>query len=67
MASYKIGEVAELLGVSVDSVYSHGAFARELGGLPFELIADFERNLGIAPNILTDRLDNHVQAGVLTN
>ena len=29
--------------MSVDSVYSHGAFAKELGGLPFELIADFER------------------------
>jgi len=32
-------------GVSVDSVYSHGAFAKELGGLPFELIADFERKM----------------------
>lgn len=32
-------------GVSVDSVYSHEAFSRELGGLPFELIADFERKL----------------------
>ncbi len=29
--------------MSVDSVYSHQAFARELGELPFELIADFER------------------------
>ena len=34
-----------VFGVSVDSVYSHEAFARELGGLPFELIADFERKL----------------------
>ena len=34
-----------IFGVSVDSVYSHEAFARELGGLPFELIADFERKL----------------------
>jgi peroxiredoxin len=31
--------------VSVDSVYSHQAFAKELGGLPFELIADFERKM----------------------
>ena len=31
--------------MSVDSVYSHGAFAKELGGLPFELIADFERKM----------------------
>jgi glutaredoxin-dependent peroxiredoxin len=34
-----------VFGVSVDSVYSHGAFAKELGGLPFELIADFERKV----------------------
>jgi peroxiredoxin len=34
-----------VFGVSVDSVYSHGAFAKELGGLPFELIADFERRM----------------------
>ena len=31
--------------MSADSVYSHGAFAKELGGLPFELIADFERRM----------------------
>jgi peroxiredoxin len=34
-----------VFGVSVDSVYSHGAFAKELGGLPYELIADFERKM----------------------
>lgn len=34
-----------MFGVSVDSVYSHGAFAKELGGLPFDLIADFERKM----------------------
>ena len=28
--------------------------------------ADFQRNLGIAPNVLTDRLENLVNAGVLT-
>jgi peroxiredoxin len=32
-------------GVSVDSVYSHIAFAESLEGLPFELIADFERKM----------------------
>ena len=26
-------------------MYSHQAFAKELGGLPFELIADFERKM----------------------
>jgi peroxiredoxin len=30
-----------VLGVSVDSVYSHQAFAEKLGGLTFPLLADF--------------------------
>jgi peroxiredoxin len=31
--------------VSVDSVFSHQAFAEQLGGLPFDLLADFERTV----------------------
>jgi len=34
-----------IYGISVDSVFSHQAFARELGGLPYELIGDFERKM----------------------
>jgi peroxiredoxin len=34
-----------IYGISVDSVFSHQAFAKELGGLPFELIGDFERKM----------------------
>ena len=34
-----------LFALSVDSVYSHRAFAEHLGGLPFELLADFERKV----------------------
>jgi peroxiredoxin len=34
-----------IFGISVDSVYSHQAFAKELGGLPFDLIGDFERKM----------------------
>ncbi len=34
-----------LYGISVDSVYSHQAFADSLGGLPYELLADFERKV----------------------
>ena len=30
-----------MLGISVDSVYSHQAFATELGGLDYPLLADF--------------------------
>ena len=29
----------------MDSVYSHQAFAKELGGLPYDLIGDFERKM----------------------
>jgi peroxiredoxin len=32
---------AQVLGISVDSVHSHKAFAEQLGGLTFPLLADF--------------------------
>jgi len=32
---------AQVLGISVDSVHSHGAFAEQLGGIDFPLLADF--------------------------
>ena len=32
---------AQVLGISVDSVFSHRAFADELGGISFPLLADF--------------------------
>ena len=34
-----------IFGISVDSVFSHQAFAKELGGLPYDLIGDFERKM----------------------
>ena len=34
-----------IYAISIDSVFSHQAFAKELGGLPFELIGDFERKM----------------------
>jgi glutaredoxin-dependent peroxiredoxin len=34
-----------MYGISVDSVFSHKAFVDQLGGLPFDLIADFERKM----------------------
>ena len=34
-----------IFGISVDSVFSHQAFAKELGGLPFDLVGDFERKM----------------------
>jgi peroxiredoxin len=29
----------------VDTVFSHNAFVEQLGGLPYELLADFERKM----------------------
>jgi peroxiredoxin len=34
-----------IYAISVDSVFSHQAFAKEIGGLPFDLIGDFERKM----------------------
>jgi peroxiredoxin len=31
--------------ISVDSVFSHQAFAEQLGGIPYELLSDFERKV----------------------
>ena len=41
MSSAGIG----IYGVSVDSVFSHQAFAEQLGGLPYDLLSDFERTV----------------------
>lgn len=43
-----------IYGVSVDSVFSHQAFAEQLGGLPFELLADFERRMVDAYGVRRD-------------
>ena len=40
--------------MSVDSVFSHKAFAEQLGGLPFELLADFERKMVDAYGVRRD-------------
>lgn len=41
-------------GISVDSVFCHGAFAEHLGGLPFDLLADFERKMVEAYGVRRD-------------
>jgi len=35
-------------------VFSHGAFAEQLGGLPFELLADFERTVVSAFGVMRE-------------
>lgn len=43
-----------MLAVSVDTVFSHNAFAESLGGLPFPLVADFEREVVTAWGVRRD-------------
>lgn len=38
----------QVLGVSVDSVYCHANWARDLGGISFPLLADFQPKGGVA-------------------
>ncbi len=48
-----------IYGISVDSVFSHTAFANELGGLPYELIGDFERKLVTAFGVRRDDVEGY--------
>jgi peroxiredoxin len=48
-----------IYGISVDSVFSHQAFATELGGLPYELIGDFERKLVTAFGVRRDDVEGY--------
>jgi peroxiredoxin len=48
-----------IYGISVDSVFSHGAFAKELGGLPFDLIGDFERKMVTDYGVRRDDVDGY--------
>ena len=43
-----------LYGISTDSIFSHRAFVEQLGGLPFPLIADFERRMVDAYGVRRD-------------
>jgi len=40
-------------------VFSHQAFANELGGLPFELIGDFERKMVTAYGVRRDDVEGY--------
>ena len=48
-----------IYGISVDSVFSHQAFAKELGGLPYELIADFERKMVTEYEVRRDDVEGY--------
>jgi len=46
-----------IFGISVDSVFCHQAFDRELGGLPYPLLADFERTMVEAYGVRRDDVE----------
>jgi peroxiredoxin len=48
-----------LYGISVDSVFCHQAFAEQLGGLPFDLIGDFERRMVEAYGVRRDDVEGY--------
>lgn len=43
-----------VMAISVDTVFSHNAFAESLGGLPYPLVADFEREVVTAWGVRRD-------------
>ena len=42
------GADTQVLGISVDSIPSHAAWAKSLGGITYPLLADFEPKGGVA-------------------
>jgi peroxiredoxin 2/4 len=55
-------ENAAILGASVDSVESHRAWATELGGLAYPLLADIDRTLSQAYGVLDEKENVAVRA-----
>jgi alkyl hydroperoxide reductase subunit AhpC len=55
MAKEFTAESAAILGVSVDDVDSHRAWATELGGLEYPLLADTDRTLSRAYGVLDEK------------
>ncbi len=50
-----IKENAAILGVSVDDVESHRAWAKELGGLKYPLLGDVDRSMSRAYGVLDEK------------
>lgn len=55
MAKEFRSEGAEILGVSVDSLESHRAWAEELGGLDYPLLSDAEKKLSRAYGVFDEK------------
>lgn len=60
-------ETAEILGVSVDSLESHKAWAEELGGLSYPLLSDADKKVSRAYGILEERGEVSLRATFIIN
>jgi alkyl hydroperoxide reductase subunit AhpC len=60
-------ENAEILGVSVDSIASHGSWAEELGGINYPLLSDEEKKVSRAYGVLDEKEGVALRATFLIN
>src|SRR6266480_5157811 len=67
MAKAFAAESAEILGVSVDSLDSHRAWAEELGGIDYPLLSDEEKKLSRAYGVLDEKEGVSLRATFIIN
>lgn len=60
-------ENAAILGVSVDDIESHRAWAKELGGLAYPLLSDVDRSLSRACGVLDEKENVALRATFIIN
>jgi peroxiredoxin 2/4 len=51
----------EVLGVSIDSIYSHKAWAESLGGLNYSLLSDMHKDVGRRYGVLLEEKGFHLR------
>lgn len=67
MANEFAAESAAILGVSVDSISSHRAWAEELGGIHYPLLADEQKTVSRAYGVLDEKEGVALRATFLIN
>jgi peroxiredoxin (alkyl hydroperoxide reductase subunit C) len=67
MAKDFAAESAAILGVSVDSIDSHRAWAKELGGLAYPLLSDDSKTLSHACGVLDEKEGVSLRATFIIN
>ncbi|MCC6276753.1 MAG: peroxiredoxin [Oligoflexia bacterium] len=51
----------EVLGVSIDSIYSHKAWADQIGGLSYQLLSDMHKDVGRRYGVLIEDKGFHLR------